>query len=151
MKKATSALLVIFISLSLNLMLFSCSATMTKEATENNQADSNTNTYLITYSATLTENNSVGDSWGYGVLLDSEEIFSGDTVKVGFVNSFTLTLYAIEYDDASDDYGSANVRFSGLDVGDEETKIKVVNVKEDKGRYKGNGAKLEFIITCKRI
>ena len=107
--------------------------------------------YIITYSATLTSNNSVGDSWSYGVLFGESEIVSGSRVTAMLTGGLRLMAYACEYDDGSSDYGSRSVTFSDLKIGEEETLEVTVSVCEDGGRYRGNRAEWIFEITCKRI
>lgn len=107
--------------------------------------------YIITYSATITSNNSVGDSWSYGVLFGESEIMSGSRVTAMLTEGLSLTAYACEYDDGSSDYGSRTVTFSDMKIGEEETLEVTVSVREDGGRYRGNRAEWKFEITCKRI
>ena len=108
-------------------------------------------TYKITYSAWMDYNNSVGDSWGYGLKYDGEYIKSGSRVSCAKIaRGITVTAYAVEYDNVTD-YGSAYVTFDSIDVGEKKTKEVTVTVRENRGRYAGNTAQWIFKITVERI
>lgn len=108
------------------------------------------NTYMITYSAWLSYNNHVGDSWGYGLTYDGDYFESGSYIECAGMLQVYVTAFATEYDEYND-YGSAYVSFDSLDVGEEQTKEVTVTVSENRGRYTGNTAQWIFEITVKRI
>ena len=108
-------------------------------------------TYMITYSAWLDYNNSVGNSWGYGLEYYGEFVESGSYVSCAkVINSIFVTVYAMEYDSVTD-YGAAYVSFDSIDVGEKKTKEVAVIVRENRGRYAGNTAQWIFEITVERI
>ena len=105
--------------------------------------------FSVTYSAKLTQNNSVGNEWGVGLKYNGE-IFEGDfVIQQQKNNELELTAFAIEYDSLND-YGSQHINFGLLSVGETKTKQVVVIVRENNGRYTGNVAKWTFTITVKR-
>lgn len=106
--------------------------------------------FVITYSASLVKNNSVGNDWERGLKYNGETISSGSRITHDPQTSLSLTAFAIE-DDSYDDKGSANVTFDCLEIGQKKTKQVSVIVRENKGRYKGNTAKWTFDITVERI
>lgn len=109
------------------------------------------NTYMITYSARLSYNNHVGDSWGYGLEYNGDYVSSGSYVTcMKIAKGIAVTVYAVEYDNVSD-YGSAYVTFDSIDVGKKKTKEVTVTVRENRGRYAGNTAQWIFEITVERI
>ena len=108
-------------------------------------------TYMITYSALLSCNNNVGNSWGYGLKYGGEYIESGCYVACnGISRGIYVTAYAIEYDNYND-YGSTYVSFDSLNVGEKRSKEVAVTVRENRGRYSGNTAQWVFQITVERI
>ena len=107
--------------------------------------------YMITYSARLSYNNHVGNSWGYGLEYYGEYIESGSQVSCAKIaKGIIVTVYAIEYDNVTD-YGQAYASFDSLDVGEKETKEVAVIVRENRGRYAGSTAQWIFEITVERI
>lgn len=66
-------------------------------------------------------------------------------------NTLSIIAFAIEQDDSGDDYGSITIEFSKIGIGEKTSQTVIVKVAEDKGRYKGNIAKVEFTITIERI
>lgn len=108
-------------------------------------------TYRITYSIDLKYNNSVGDEWKYGVSYNNKYIASSSEILIADTpTEVNLVAFAIELDDYND-YGSTNVTFDALEVGQKQTKRVTVLVRENNGRYTGNTAKWQFDITIKRI
>ncbi len=107
-------------------------------------------TYVITYTSKLLDESFVGKEWTYGVEFNSIDIVSGDTIMAELSLGPTLVLYAIEHDDSFDDYGSITVEFADLAIGEEQTIVGIVKVRENRGRYSGSIATWEFTVTCKR-
>ena len=107
--------------------------------------------YIITFSARIMNNNSVGNEWSKGAKFDNNEISSGDTISAELSKGPVIIVFASEADKSADDYGSKTVEFSNILIGEEETKIVTVTVIENDGRYSGNSAQWEFTITCKRV
>lgn len=106
--------------------------------------------YIITYSARLKSNNHVGDSWTYGLTYEGENIESGSIVECVGAPNLIVRAYAKEFDDYND-YGSTQVTFITLNIGEKQKREVTVTVRENKGRYKGNTAKWSFDITVERI
>lgn len=107
-------------------------------------------TYMIKYTARLSYNNHVGNSWGYGLMYDDEYIENGCYIECNGMFKLCVTAYAFEKDEYND-YGSTDVTFDSLDIGEEQSKEVAVIVRENKGRYTGNTAQWIFVITAKRI
>ncbi len=107
-------------------------------------------TYEITYTAKLLDESFVGKEWTYGAEFNSIDIDSGDTIMAELSLGPTLVLYAIEHDDSYDDYGSITVEFADMAIGEEQTIVEIVRVRENRGRYSGKIATWEFTVTCKR-
>ena len=107
-------------------------------------------TYMITYSARMSYNNHVGNSWGYGLEYNGEFIESGSYVSCAKIANIVVAVYAMEYDSVTD-YGEAYVSFDSIDVGKKKTKEATVTVRENRGRYAGNTAQWIFEITVERI
>ena len=105
--------------------------------------------YIITYSACLISNSSVGDSWTYGMKSGEAMINSGAeiTVGVGEARGPILTICATESDTEKDDYAQKDIHFGHLAVGQSETRTEQLIVTEDEGRYIGHKACIEFTIT----
>ena len=133
-KKLFAAVLVVTI---LPLSMFSCS----KPAVPCDRE------YKITYSARMTDNDHVGNSWSKGLEHEGLSIRSGSVVVDD--NELTVTVYAEERD-SSTDYDESRVTFKNLAVGESETKKVYVYVTEDRGRYAGNTATWLFTITVQR-
>lgn len=106
--------------------------------------------FVVTYSARLSYNNHVGDSWSYGLSCNGEHIKSGAAVKSTTKSSLSVTAFAREQDTYSD-YGSTTITFKSLDVGEKQSKEICVTVRENRGRYSGNTAKWKFTIIVERI
>lgn len=106
-------------------------------------------TYTVSYTAYLSYNAHVGNSWGYGLKYDGEYIESGSSVVKSDIVNLSVTAYAVEFDEHND-YGSASVYFDSLDVGEKQTKEVTVTVRENRGRYSGNTAGWIFKITIER-
>ena len=108
------------------------------------------NLYLISYSATLVDNDGVGSDWTTGVKCEGQRIVPNrEFVFVG--EQMELLLYALEKDDKMDDLGERVVTFSGLSVGEEETITELVEVVENGGAYRGSAAVWNFSVTLKRL
>ena len=106
-------------------------------------------TYTVSYTAYLSYNSHVGNSWAYGLKYDGECVESGSSVVKSGIFNLSVTAYAVEFDEHND-YGSASVYFDSLDVGEKQTKEVTVTVREDRGRYSGNTAGWIFEITIER-
>ncbi len=108
--------------------------------------------YKIDYSAKLISNSHVGDNWSYG--LEYNDIFVEPqaivTIPVPENRGPRFTIYGIE-NDTKDDYGSALITFSHLDIQQSETIVEQVMIVENEGRYTGHKAYMEFTITCTRV
>lgn len=106
-------------------------------------------TYVITYSARLARNNSVGNQWGRGIKYNGEYIEPGTPIEI-LGNKIMIVAAATEYDDCND-YGQTYVSFDSLGVGEKCTQEVSVVVRENRGRYSGNTAEWIFEITLERI
>ena len=108
------------------------------------------NLYLVSYSATLVENDSVGSDWIRGVKRDGREIVSNrEFVFDG--EQLELLLYAVEKDDKGDDVGQKTIMFSKLEIGEEETITELVEVVENGGAYKNRVSTWKFSVTPERL
>ncbi len=107
--------------------------------------------YLVTFDAELIENKSVGSEWETGIKFNDTIVFSEDVITFDREGKLILTAYAIEDDDATDDYGSEEVEFSSLAVGMEETLTVRVVVFENNKNTSTKTATWEFVITVKRL
>ena len=106
-------------------------------------------TYTISYTARLSYNNHVGNSWGYGIEYFGERIESGISIEASKLMPLSFTAYATEFD-SYNDHGYASVRFESFDIGETQTKEVTVTVRENRGRYSGNTAGWTFTITVER-
>lgn len=105
--------------------------------------------YIITYSAHIISNSSVGDSWSYGMKFGDIRFHSGEeiTVGVGEMRGPILTICAKESDAEKDDYAQKDIHFAPLAVGQSETRTEQLIVTENEGRYIGHKACVEFTVT----
>ncbi len=107
--------------------------------------------YMITYNATMVENNSIGEDWSFGVKFGSEELELGEIVTIDEEETPLFVIFVNEYDAGNSDYTEMSVEFEGLELDEEETQVMTVVVTENDGRFSGNIAVWEFSITCKRV
>ena len=108
-------------------------------------------TYIITYTADLEYNNSVGNEWDYGIRYNNEYIESSSKIVIS--NSPTkieFVIFATEFDDWHD-HGTTSISFDALSVGEKQTGWATVVVRENNGRYEGNTAQWYFNITLERV
>ncbi len=109
--------------------------------------------YIIEYSAQIVQNNSVGDSWYYGMYDGDTYLKPGATISASLPESRSpkLIIYAEEDDAANDDSNEKEVYLPSLDIGETKTFTEQIVVTENDGRYRGNSAVLKFTITVTRI
>ena len=110
----------------------------------------NYKTYEVTYSARCTQNDSVGGEWDCGIKYNGEVVESGSYITVSN-RRCRITAFATEFDSSRNDYGTKNISFGLLDVGEVKAKTFTVTVRENGGRYSGNTAKWDFVVTVRRI
>lgn len=109
--------------------------------------------YRITYRANLIYNESVGNSWGYGINYNGSHVSSGSTVSVKvspFSDTWSIKASATEYDNYNDN-GSTTVMLPILNVQETHYEEVIVTVRENRGRYSGNSAQWKFFVTIERI
>ena len=117
---------------------------------EHSSVQKQESTYLISYYGYDVENDSVGSQWEEVVKYEGREISSNS--KIVFEGEeLELVLCAIEKDDKADDIGEKTIRFSKLEIGEEEKIIEFIEVVENGGAYKGNKAVFKFTVTLERI
>ena len=116
-------------------------------------ADSVEKQYVVTYSARIVQNPSVGDSWSFGIKCGVTSFSSGKqiTVPVATDKGPKLTIWAQESNASKDDFGPKDVVFSDIGIGETETITEQVMVTENNGRYIGRDAYIQFTVTIKRI
>ena len=106
--------------------------------------------YYVEYTASVVINDSVGDEWSFAIICEN----GNDTEIEGLVytdeETPIFTLCAREKDNISD-YGYLEIEFSDLNIGQSEEITQFVVVTENCGRYSGNQAIIEFIVTCTRF
>lgn len=108
-------------------------------------------TYVVTYYRELRYNNSVGNEWRIGVSYNDEYIASSSKIVVdSSLTEIELVAFATELDKWND-YGTTQVTFDALDIGQWQTMWATVVVIENEGRYQGNRAEWYFEITIERI
>lgn len=105
------------------------------------------NSYKITYTATLTSNPHVGNSWSKGVQYDGEYINNNEVIQM---SERSLTCIAIEQD-SYNDVGTCVIEFDPLDIGEWVTYTADVSVRENRGRYSGNVAWWKFEVKIERV
>ena len=107
--------------------------------------------YMITYTASCADYNSVGEDWSYGVKLHSEDVESGATVTIDETETLSLIVFVNEYDAGKSDYTEVTATFSDMEIGADETQILTITVTENDGRFSGNSAVWEVTVVCTRI
>lgn len=136
----------------LSLLLCSCKGEQKPHVVivDTSSAYEQENLYLVSYSATLVDNDSVGSDWitgvkreGQGIVPNSELVFDGEQME--------LLLCAIEKDGKQDDVGEKIITFSKLEIGEEVTITELVEVVENGGAYRGSAAVWKFWVTLKRL
>ena len=80
-----------------------------------------------------------------------KKIESNCTITISSTDTLTLLLYASEEDKSNNDYGDESITLDKLAVGENKSVSVIVKVIENDGRYSGNIAKWEFVITYERI
>ena len=118
---------------------------------DENNKDEEKQKYIVTFTAEIVNNNSVGNEWITGIKYESVTIRTGSSIEVKSGNNFSFVVFAIEEDDTGDDYGSSVIEFAQIKVGKTTSQTIIVKVIEDKGKYKGNIAEWVFIVTIERI
>ncbi|MBQ8293741.1 MAG: hypothetical protein IJX78_08080 [Bacilli bacterium] len=121
------------------------------DSTDENPTINENEKYIVKFTSVIIKNNSVGNEWIEGIKYENTYIGSGDTIEHKANNVLSLIAFAIEEDDSGDDYGSNTIEFSKIEIGEKTSKTVVVEVVENKGKYKGNTAEVEFTITIERI
>jgi hypothetical protein len=130
-----------FFLIAVALVFFSCAANKTESPKEPNQ-------YKISFYFDMVSNNSVGNDWIKEFTYDGIRVRSGEVLTL--TNSFSFRCKITE-DDASPDVAYNTVSFSGLQIGETQEKTAKILVTEDKGRYAGNKATWEVIVTVERL
>lgn len=123
------------------LVFSSCAANETESPKEPNQ-------YKISFFFDLVANNSVGNDWIKEFTYDGIRVRSGEVLTM--TNSFSFRCKITE-DDASPDVAYKTISFSELQIGETQEKTAKIVITEDKGRYAGNKATWEVIVTVERL
>ncbi|MBY9078381.1 hypothetical protein KIH86_24180 [Paenibacillus sp. HN-1] len=103
-------------------------------------------------SATLVENNHVGNEWWWGGYVNGKELEEGSSVTLDVSSSGTISLKAeAQEQDKIPDEGSksASVKVSSLTSA--VTKSVNVTVVENRGRYSGNTATWKFVFKVEKV
>jgi len=103
-------------------------------------------------SASLIENNHVGNEWWWGGYVNNKEIEEGDSVVLTLkpTDSIKLKAEAQEQDKYPDD-GEASTSVKVSSITKTITKTLNVTVVENRGRYSGNKAKWKFVFKVQKI
>ncbi|OAB43691.1 hypothetical protein [Paenibacillus antarcticus] len=103
-------------------------------------------------SATLVQNNSVGNEWWWGGFVNGKELSDGSsvTIKADSNGSIKLRAEAQEQDKYPDD-GATNATVKLSSFKSSINKKMTVTVVENRGRYSGNTAKWEFVFKLEKI
>lgn len=100
-------------------------------------------------SASLDYNDHVGNSWGYYIYVNEEELKKGATVEMIAKDddSFDITCFAYENDNVPDE-GSGRIHINVNELKDGKNTFEgYATVTENRGRYSGNSAGWIFKIT----
>jgi len=138
----------VMIGLTAALLLSSSHAALAKSS------KSALKSYKVTFvSATLVENNSVGNEWYTGAQVNGQEISEGSsrTLKLKDSDMITLTVEAEEEDKVPESgEDSKEIKVSSLSKKKTTSTIDVI-VTENRGRYSGNTAKWTFAFKIEKL
>lgn len=120
--------------------------------TNNSESTSSTSGIRVMFSINEIYNNSVGNEWHSYLKYGDINLYSSHYDNVIFISdnediSFEAIVY--EYDESSSDFGYATftIPYSEITKGGTHTYKKEITITEDRGRYSGNSAKFEFVLT----
>ncbi|WP_394234126.1 hypothetical protein [Niallia oryzisoli] len=118
-----------------------------------NKIDTPINLEITLKDVSLLSNQSVGDSWETGLKVNEHKLQVGNTLVLeSFIDEeITFNAGAVEHDNIPD-VGTSNylLKVSDLNLAEENLLEMDVSVKENRGRYSGNYARFEFLISIKR-
>ncbi|MEK4328520.1 hypothetical protein MKX70_22045 [Paenibacillus sp. FSL R7-0312] len=103
-------------------------------------------------SASLVENNHVGNEWWSGGYVDGEELAEGESVTINASSTGTIKLLAeAQEQDKIPEEGSATVSIKVSTLKATQNKSLSVKVVENRGRYSGNTATWEFVFKLEKV
>ena len=108
--------------------------------------------FKITWSASLVENNHVGNDWSKSFAVNGEAFRSGNSIILDPGSSFTVHFYVVERDKYPDTGSfSETIKYTDNLCKNGYTISRTVSVREDRGRYAGNYAYWNLKITITPI
>ncbi|AIQ41623.1 hypothetical protein MKZ24_21110 [Paenibacillus sp. FSL R7-0297] len=103
-------------------------------------------------SASLVENNHVGNEWWSGGYVDGEELAEGESVTINASSTGTIKLLAeAQEQDKIPEEGSATASIKVSTLKATQNKSLSVKVVENRGRYSGNTATWEFVFKLEKV
>ncbi|MEC0090933.1 hypothetical protein [Paenibacillus macquariensis] len=103
-------------------------------------------------SADLVQNNSVGNEWWWGAFVNGKELSDGSSVTIKADSNGTIKLRAeAQEQDKYPDDGVANTTVKVSSIKSSFSKKITVAIVENRGRYSGNTAKMEFVFKLEKI
>lgn len=103
-------------------------------------------------SASLVENNHVGNEWWSGGYVDGEELAEGESVTINASSSGTIKLRAeAQEQDKIPEEGSASASIKVSTLKATQNKSLSVKVVENRGRYSGNTATWKFVFKIEKV
>jgi hypothetical protein len=103
-------------------------------------------------SASLVENNHVGNEWWSGGYVDGEELAEGESVTINASSTGTIKLLAeAQEQDKIPEEGSATASIKMSTLKATQNKSLSVKVVENRGRYSGNTATWEFVFKLEKV
>lgn len=103
-------------------------------------------------SASLVENNHVGNEWWSGGYVDGEELAEGESVTINASSSGTIKLRAeAQEQDKIPEEGSASASIKVSTLKAAQNKSLSVKVVENRGRYSGNTATWKFVFKIEKV
>ncbi|QUL57704.1 hypothetical protein KDC22_15195 [Paenibacillus tritici] len=103
-------------------------------------------------SASLAENNHVGNEWWSGGFVNGEELGEGDSVTISASSTGTIKLRAeAQEQDKIPEEGSASASIKVSSLKETQNKSLTVKVVENRGRYSGNSATWKFVFKLEKV
>lgn len=103
--------------------------------------------YTVTIKRTMKSNHHVGDFWKFSCKRDGNEYNSGTQFQAALNSTESFSFTIMESDDVPE-YGSTSM---DITLSDGYTRTTYVTVTENRGKYSGNKAEWEFVITVSLI
>ncbi|NOU82240.1 hypothetical protein GC101_25570 [Paenibacillus sp. LMG 31459] len=103
-------------------------------------------------SASLVENNHVGNEWWSGGYVNGKELAEGESVTVDVSSTGTIKLLAeAQEQDKIPEEGSATASIKVSTLKTTQNKSLSVKVVENRGRYSGNTATWKFVFKIEKV